>query len=170
MNTPRCHKTSEIGPADIGSLLPKDSWSSVAELAKEDRKTVHLSRQNELMAAIYRLEEDHESNLARLYSTLDRIRDTNPQSAIESAMAQQIEILRSFSLRSAAKAALHFENQLVAERYLAQLERINNQLLKFIVALTKLRSGNQQKVVVEHVNVSEGENAIVGNVSTSAGK
>ncbi len=54
----------------------------------------------------------------------------------------------------------------------AYINRANKLLRTFTVqmeALKRYRTGGQQKVVVEHVHVNEGGQAIVGNVSTGGG-
>ena len=55
----------------------------------------------------------------------------------------------------------------------ANADRATKMLRTFVAqmeALKKYRTGGQQKMIVEHVNVSEGGQAIVGTVNQGGGK
>ena len=55
-------------------------------------------------------------------------------------------------------------------KYSNTATKFETQLVKQIAALDKYRGRNPQKVVVEHVNVESGGQAIVGHVETKESK
>ena len=56
------------------------------------------------------------------------------------------------------------------DKNLDMVNKLSQTYLKQVAALDKHRGGASQKVVVEHVTVEDGGQAIVGNVSTSGPK
>lgn len=154
--------------AQASMLRPREAWSAIDKAPSATRSSVEETRRCDLIKAIFRIEEDHGENLNRLFSALDRIRDTDPKDAVESMLAQQIEIVREYSLRAAHSANLAGDNLPLLERHLARLERLNTHAIKLIAALDKHRGRANQKVVVEHVNVAAGAQAIVGHVNAES--
>jgi|GEM_PF-3165471 len=147
------------------ALVPQEDWSALDKVPAELSSSIKDTRQREFLRAIFRVEEDYDQNMNRLFSALDRIRDMKAGSAIESIYFEQIEIIREHLFRAAHAANLAEGNLALQDCHLKRMERLNLQFIKLVEALDKHRGKANQKVVVEHVNVGSWGQAIVGTVN-----
>jgi hypothetical protein len=95
---------------------------------------------------------------------LSVIKGIQPRDRVEAMLASQMAAVHTASMRFARQLA-HVENirqQDSAERALTKLTRTFAAQME---ALKRYRTGGEQKVTVQHVTVSEGGQAIVGNVT-----
>ena len=93
------------------------------------------------------------------------LKAAKPRDELESMLALQMAAIHNATMTFARRLA-HVENlpqQDSAERALNKLARTYAMQLQ---ALQKYRSGGKQKVVVKHVHVNEGGQAVVGNIET----
>jgi hypothetical protein len=100
----------------------------------------------------------------RLNFMLSVVKGIKPRDQIEAMLAAQMAAVHT--------ATMKFSGSLVAAEYLDHrdsAERTFNKLTRTFVtqmeALKRYRTGGEQTVTVQHVNVSEGGQAIVGNVT-----
>lgn len=99
---------------------------------------------------------------------LSVVRSVKPRDELEAMMAVQMGAIHSATMMLARRLN-HVDTipqQDAAERALKKLARTFATQLE---ALKRYRTGGQQKVVVEHVPVNEGGQAIVGAVTTGGG-
>ena len=97
----------------------------------------------------------------RLYESLE------PQDAIEAMLCEQM-VGNTLAINACFQRAgncQHIDNSV---RFLKSASQLQGQFIKQVAALDKHRGRNHQKVVVEHVHVEAGGQAIVGNVETTA--
>ncbi len=93
----------------------------------------------------------------------------NPRDELESMLAVQMAAVHKATVTAARRLA-HVENipqQDSAERMLNKLARTFTMQMQ---ALQKYRTGGKQRVVVKHVHVNEGGQAVIGNVSARGSK
>jgi len=96
------------------------------------------------------------------------IQGVKPKDQLETMLAAQMATIHMASMRLARQLA-HAEtipHQDSAERALNKLARTFAMQME---ALKRYRTGGEQKVTVQHVSVSEGGQAIVGNVTQETG-
>jgi len=91
------------------------------------------------------------------------VKSVVPQDEIESMLAAQMAAIHMMTMDFARRLANAntIQQQDSAERALNKLART---FATQVEALRRYRTGGQQKVIVEHVHVHEGGQAIVGNV------
>ncbi len=92
-----------------------------------------------------------------------------PQDELESMLAVQMIAVHNAAMHTAKLAILTgqtFEGKRTNMNYAAKLMTLFTSQME---ALKKYRTGGQQKVVVEHVNVNEGGQAVVGQVNMGGG-
>jgi hypothetical protein len=147
-------KMSEaLGTADLdlGSYL-------LGQIAETFRGTVSSDgRDNEALVTA--------TNLAM--AILDGIK---PQDEIEAMLVVQMIGVHNMAMATLGRAMI--KDQTFAGRQ-ANADQATKMLRTFVAqieALKKYRTGGQQKMVVEHVNVNEGGQAIVGTVHQGGGK
>jgi hypothetical protein len=97
------------------------------------------------------------------------VKGVKPKDPLEAMLAAQMAAIHMATLTLARRLA---DVEIVPQQDSA--ERALNKLARTYVtqmeALKRYRTGGEQKVTVQHVSVSEGGQAIVGNVSQAAGK
>lgn len=91
-----------------------------------------------------------------------------PRDALEGILASQMAATHIAIMRHAGQLAnaKHLETIELHERILTKLSRTFTAQME---ALRKHRNGGKQVVTVQHVNVEDGGQAIVGNVTTGEG-
>jgi hypothetical protein len=97
------------------------------------------------------------------------VKDVKPRDQLEAMLAAQMAAVHLATMSFARRLA-HVDNiaqQDSAERAFNKLARTFTTQME---ALKRYRSSGEQKVTVQHVTVSEGGQAIVGNVTQTAGK
>jgi len=103
--------------------------------------------------------------------TVALLHGIGPQDPLEGILGVQMIGTHNLAMRFLAAAALPQSDQSVEGRA-ASVTWATKLLRTFtaqVEALTKYRAGGQQKMVVEHVHVHEGGQAIVGNVNHGGG-
>jgi hypothetical protein len=108
-----------------------------------------------------------QTNERSLNFMLSVVKGIQPRDQLEAMLAAQMAAVHIATMRSARQLA-DVEN--VPQQDSA--ERLFNKLARTYVtqmeALKRYRTGGEQKVTVQHVSVSEGGQAIVGNVTQAA--
>ena len=87
---------------------------------------------------------------------------------LETMIATQMTAVHNLQL-SAATYAKHYKSVELVKPYVNMVTKLSNTFIQQAQLLTKLQGKGQQKVTVEHVNVHEGGQAIVGNVDNHPG-
>ena len=95
----------------------------------------------------------------RFYESLE------PQDGIEAMLASQM-VGSHLAVMSLFERANRSKNLDATLKYMKGAAQFEGQFLKQVATLDKHRGRNPQKVVVEHVNVEPGGQAIVGHVET----
>jgi len=92
-----------------------------------------------------------------------------PRDELESMLAVQMVAVHNAAMHTAKLAILTgqtFEGKRTNMNYAAKLMMLFTSQME---ALKKYRTGGEQKVVVEHVNVNQGGQAVVGQVNMGGG-
>ncbi len=100
---------------------------------------------------------------------LSMVEGVQPKDQVEAMLAVQMAAVHNATMTFLRRLA-HVENlpqQDSAEKALNKLARTFTSQME---ALKRYRTGGEQKVTVQHVNVSQGGQAIVGNVQGGQGK
>jgi hypothetical protein len=102
------------------------------------------------------------SKLLRLLKTL--LLNSRPRTPVEAMLLTQMMTAQEMASRLAVKA-LQADGAEVSASYSNRAERFMNLFIRQAECLQKLKGlSGQQKVVVEHLNVTEGGKAVVGQV------
>ena len=105
-------------------------------------------------------------------NTLVAISDIKPKDTIEAMLAAQMLAMHNATMKNLTRA-----NGLLSSRSYKEIElgskafNVANKLVRTYTmqmeALQRYRGKGQQKMVIEHVNVNSGGQAIIGNVETN---
>ena len=94
------------------------------------------------------------------------IKDVKPRDQLEAMLAAQMAVIHKLTM--AAGQRLGDVNSMPPDSALNDVIKLARTFAIQLEALKRYRTGGEQKVTVQHVNVSEGGQAIVGNVTTRA--
>lgn len=106
--------------------------------------------------------DDFPANDERMF-VLSIIRDLAPRDAVERMLAVQMAATHVATVRSARWLA-STETLPQVEAHYTGFNKLARTFASQVEALRKHRNGGQQKVIVEHVTVNEGGQAIVGHM------
>lgn len=161
---PRVTVSTKQGVAQLGPDHPEPAVGNV--LLMEALGTGDMDYLNgilrQLANAGSRSQEVDESVLNFMLSAVIGI---NPQDEIETMLATQMAVIHMATMSFARRlaSAENLSQQDSAERAFNKLART---FAAQIEALKRYRTGGEQKIVVQHVTVEDGGQAIVGNVET----
>jgi len=163
-NEVRKQPTSKKKPAFGLSFSSKDVQSQL----EVDQLGLANHRYHQIaLLAWYRNEESPEKANERIVDALRLYESLEPQDAIEAMLCEQMvgNTLAINACLQRAGSCQHIDN---STKFLKSAAQLQGQFIKQIAAIDKHRGRNHQKVVVEHVHVEAGGQAIVGNVETTA--
>ena len=112
--------------------------------------------------------DEHPANDERTFM-LSVVRDLAPRDPVERMLAVQMAATHVATIR-AARWLANTENIPQVQAHYTGFNKLTRTFAAQIEALRKHRTGGQQKVIVEHVTVNEGGQAIVGNVQRTGGR
>ncbi|MDZ7697627.1 MAG: hypothetical protein U5R49_12150 [Deltaproteobacteria bacterium] len=92
-----------------------------------------------------------------------------PRDEIETMLMVQMISVHNLIMQQFSGAMMEGQSIDGVERCVSQATKMLRTFTTQMEALKKYRTGGQQKVTVEHVNVNEGGQAIVGNVGQGGG-
>ena len=155
-----------------GEVLPIEAdradMPSVGDPVGIARDTLEKPDQAAVDASVKRI--DYLLAAGVLETGLDAAESIQPQNSLERMLAHQMatchDMVMKFTVRSLEQSDPVEQARLanVADRFMRTYQG-------GLLALHKIRSGGKQTVVVQHVNVSEGGQAVVaGQVGASSGK
>lgn len=93
----------------------------------------------------------------------------NPQDALESVLATQMAAVHHASLEMLKRVMLAEQTTEGVNDGINRVTKLMRTYTTQMEALQKYRSKGQQTIQVQHVQVNEGGQAIVGNVKTGGG-
>ena len=106
--------------------------------------------------------DDHPGNDERIFM-LSIIRDMAPRDAVERMLAVQMAATHVATIRSSRWLA-HAVTIPQVQAHYTGFNKLARTFAAQVEALRKHRTGGKQTVVVQHMNVSDGGQAVVGNV------
>jgi len=111
--------------------------------------------------------DEHPGNDERIFM-LSVIRDLAPRDPVERMIAVQMAATHVATIRSARWLA-NTENIPQVQAHYTGFNKLARTFAAQVEALRKHRTGGEQRVLVQHVSVSDGGQAIVGNVQHGGG-
>ncbi len=170
--------------SELESIKPRDLGVKVSGSAKTGH-TITLSRQsavcqifgtsdeiqaNALLSHCLKAlkadeaSDEHPGNDERIFM-LSVIRDLAPRDAIERMLAVQMAATHVATIRSARWLA-NTDTIAQVQAHYAGFNKTARTFAAQVEALRRHRTGGEQRVLVQHVNVSDGGKAVVGNINT----
>lgn len=176
MTSPAKEKTSDLGLAIKGSAakghrIELSHAKALEQIFGTDDAEQALALFSHCMKVLKRDEatDEQPANDERLF-LVSIIRDLAPRDAVERMLAVQMAATHVATVRSARWIATS-DNLPQVQAHYTGFNKLARTFAAQVEALRKHRTGGEQKVIVQHqhVNVSDGGQAIVGNVTRGEG-
>ena len=157
------------GSAKKGHVVTANSASALSEIFGTDQEEQINGLLSQCLKTLKADEANEEQpcNDERGF-VLSILRDLAPRDAVERMLAVQLVATHVATIRSARWLA-STETLPQVEAHYTGFNKLARTFAAQVEALRKHRTGGQQKVIVEHVTVNGGGQAIVGNVSHGGG-
>ena len=95
---------------------------------------------------------------------LDALMSLKPRDEIEGMVMAQMIAIQQTIMECFRRAWLGKQHPRLRQDYLNQVSKLSRTYTQLLDALNKHRGKGQQKMIVEHVNIEAGGQAVVGNV------
>lgn len=157
------------GSPEKGHTVSVEDNSAIGQLFQ----TTDLVQTEALLAQCFRILADKEAsdefaaNDERAFM-LSIIQDLKPRDAIERMLAVQMVATHVATIRSGRWLA-QSKHTRQTQAHCTGYNKLIRSFAAQVETLRKYRNGGEQKVTVQHVNVSDGGQAIVGNVQKAGG-
>jgi len=154
------------GSARTGHKIERAREDSVCQIfgtADKDQANALLSQCLKPLKAD-EASDEYPANDERQFM-LSIVNDIAPRDPIERMLAVQMAAIHVATIR-AGRWLANTENIPQAQAHYTGFNKLARTFAAQVEALRKHRTGGEQRVIVQHVNVSDGGQAIVGNVQT----
>lgn len=94
----------------------------------------------------------------------------NPQDEIEGLLTVQMIGIHNASLEAIRRAMSYGQHPEAVRSYMNLAGKLARTFTQQLEALKRYRSGGQQKVMVEHVHVNQGGQAVIGTINRGEGR
>ena len=113
---------------------------------------------------------DNKVIAAAMSTALAVLTGIRPQNELEAMLAVQMIGVHNMAMQTMSLAMLGGQTLQGRESNVSFATKMLRTFIAQMEALQKIRTGGQQKMIVEHVHVNEGGQAIVGTVNQGGGK
>ena len=102
-------------------------------------------------------------------SALDLICNLKPNDLLEQQLIIQMINTHHLFQKCSSRANIKEQSGERIDQYIKSLNKLSQLYINQLKALTRYRNKGQQKVKVEHIHISEGGKAIIGDIHTGRG-
>ena len=110
-----------------------------------------------------------EELLTKVNASLSVFTELKPKDSVEAMMITQMIAVQELALLMSERALLTEQPNQIVEQNVNRVTRLTKSYGTLVEALTKYRSKGKQKIIVQHVQVNDGGQAIVGDVNQGGG-
>ena len=121
---------------------------------------------NQVGNALWRVQGSEKEQDQQIQAILAAMIGIRPQDEIEGMMAAQLVAVHNVAMECLRRAMITEQSHIGREANLNQANKLTRSYAALVESLNKYRGKgvSEQKITVQHVNVSEGGQAIVGNI------
>ena len=145
---------------------PEDQKGELKPIGGSQSDLWNSTLANQVVQALWR-DHSNEEELTRHYSaTVAALVGINPQDELEGMMAAQLIACHNAAMECYRRAMISNQPFEGRRENLNQANKLSRTYTTLLAALNRHRGKGQQKVIVEHVHVHKGGQAVVGVVET----
>ena len=117
----------------------------------------------------FRGEEASEMSMLRANAALASIIEIDPQDSTELMLAAQMATVHHMAMQMSARAMLNEQTDYGVSESINRMTKLMRTYTTQVEALSKYRTKGQQKITVQHVNVNDGGQAVIGDIDQGVG-
>ncbi len=153
-----------LEPTSSGTNLStiRTGKPTVSGGSKSDRWNCALGKQ--VVKSFGVMPSDVAYNVPRIRAVFEALASIAPRDEIEGMLVAQMLVIHNANMECVSRAMADDQTYEVWRESLNQSNRLSRTFVAQVDALNKHRGKGQQKVVVEHVHVNSGGQAVVGTV------
>jgi len=102
-------------------------------------------------------------------AALASIVEIDPQDSTELMLASQMAVVHAMAMEMSSRAMYRDQSLLVVDKNITFVNKLMRTFTTLVETLNKYRTKGQQKIIVQHVNVSDGGQAVIGDVNQRGG-
>ncbi len=110
-----------------------------------------------------------EELVAKVNALLATFTKMDPKDSVEAGIIIQMIALQELTMNMAERAFVSDEYNEIIDQCVNRVSKLTRSYASLADSFTKYRTKGQQKITVQHVNVENGAQAIVGNVNQGGG-
>jgi hypothetical protein len=107
--------------------------------------------------------------LIKLNASFSVFTGMQPKDSIEAMMITQMIALHEMALRESERALLKEQPDEFVEKHINRATKLCRSHASLVEAFNKYRTKGQQKITVQHVNVNDGGQAVIGDINQEGG-
>ena len=107
--------------------------------------------------------------MEKIKAGISFVAELDPQDSVEFFLASQLFAVQTLSMNLASRAVKSDQTYDIERHNLNQVAKLMRTFTNQMEALTKYRAKGKQKIIVQHVNVENGGQAIVDDVTQGGG-
>ena len=124
---------------------------------------------DQILGVCFRDGEVSEVKIREANATLAAITEMDPQDPTELMLATQMTTVHNTVMNVFSRALKADQPIELAEFYINSATKLMRAYTAQIEALNKYRTKGQQKITVQHVNVNDGDQAVIGDINQGGG-
>ena len=165
---PGIDPAADAEPKVVSANNPDDRKGNLKSVGGSSSDSFNSEIANQTMQALWLKNSSPEQRDKQLSATVDALIGIAPKDELEGMIAGQLIASHNAAMECYRRAMIGEQSFEGRRENLAQANKCSRTYAALLEALNRHRGKGQQKVVVEHVNVHAGGQAIVGNVSAPA--
>ena len=170
LNTPqpKADPAADAEPKVVSANNPDDRKGNLKSVGGSLSDSFNREIANQATQVLWVKNSSPEQRNKQLSATVDALIGIAPKDELEGMIAGQLIASHNAAMECYRRAMIGEQSFEGRRENLTQANKCSRTYAALLEALNRHRGKGQQKVVVEHVNVHAGGQAIVGNVSTPA--
>jgi hypothetical protein len=163
---PKMDPAADAEPKVVSANNPDDRKGNLKRVGGSSSDSFNMEIANQTTQVLWVKNSSPEQRDKQLSATIDALIGIAPKDELEGMIAGQLIASHNAAMECYRRAMIGEQSFEGRRENLTQANKCSRTHAALLEALNRHRGKGQQKVVVEHVNVHAGGQAIVGNVST----
>lgn len=158
-----------MGDASKQKLDVKMGRDAIIAAAASDQPEIMHKVFDDLLGTIFFYDGiEEKKKIEKINSVIGLAQSIKPKDVVEAQLAAQMIAAHNAAMECIRRFNIPNQTTVGQEMYMKHSAKFMNLYISQMKALQKYRGQGDQKMVIEHVNVAPGGQAIVGNVTTGS--
>jgi hypothetical protein len=162
-------KPAAAKPTTVVANHPDDQEGRLKNIGGSQSDSWNNTLANQTLQALWTKNSDNEERDRQMTATVAALASIRPRDELEGMIAAQLIAAHNAGMECYRRAMIGEQSFEGRRENLAQANKLSRTYAVLLDALNRHRGKGQQRVIVEHVHVHAGGQAVVGTVETPGG-